>query len=136
MIERFDHIAIAVKSINKSVTFFVKNFGGKIVSEKTIGDEGTFSYVSVELGGIQIELIQPEGKDGFLKRFLENGGSMIHHLTFEVDDIEGTVKSLRHRGIKIVGEAETADGWKVAFVHPKSALGVLIQIYQRVRKKN
>lgn len=136
MFKRFDHVSIAVDDIEEGYRLFVDKLGARILRGKTLSYDKTFSWTELMLGGAKIELIQPEGEGSFVTRFLEDGGSKMHHLTFEVDDIEEAVKELETQGFRMVGRSDEDPEWKMAFIHPKSAYGVLIQIFEpKVKSK-
>ncbi|MBI4258062.1 MAG: VOC family protein [Thaumarchaeota archaeon] len=130
MLKRFDHVSIAVDNIEEGYNVFVKRLGAKILREKTLSYDGAFSWTELMLGGVKIELIQPEGEGSFVTKFLEDSGSKMHHVTFEVDSIEEAVKNLESQGFRIVGRSDEDPEWKMAFIHPKSTYGVLIQIFE------
>ena len=130
ILKRLDHVSIAVDSIEDGYKLFRDQLGGKIIRGKTKGYDATFSWTELMLGGSKIELIQPEGDNSFVQKFLEQGGSRVHHLTFEVEDIDESIKTLEASGFKIVGKTMDDPEWKIAFIHPKSAKGVLIQIFE------
>lgn len=77
---------------------------------------------------VRLEVLSPAGEGGFLERFLERGGSALHHLTFEVEDIERAAEALRGRGIEPF-RRRTGPGWQKLFIHPRDSGGVLIQLY-------
>lgn len=84
----------------------------------------------LKIGDLNIELVQPSEKDSSLAKFLESKGQGIHHICFEVDDIEMTVKTFLEKGATMVDEKPRpgAHNTRVAFIHPKSSSGVLIEI--------
>jgi len=130
LLKRLDHVSIAVDNIEDGYKIFRNQLGGEIIRKKTIGYNGTFSWTELILGGAKIELIQPEGDNSFVREFLKQGGSRMHHLTFEVENLDEAIKILDARGFKIVGKTMDDPEWKMAFIHPKSAKGVLIQIFE------
>src|SRR5262249_14077797 len=87
---------------------------------------GTWRYD----GGGKIEVIEPIGRDGFLHRFLAARGPGIHHVTFHVPSLDDACERARTRGYDIVGDDDSYDAWKTAFLHPKQALGIVVQFAQ------
>jgi methylmalonyl-CoA/ethylmalonyl-CoA epimerase len=135
LLKRFDHVSVAVQNIDEGYRIFRDILGGKLVTPRVRSYDGQFSWTDMLLAGVKLELIQPEGKDSFVQRFLNENGSKVHHLTFEVDNLDRSVSQLEAAGLSVVGRTEEDPDWKMAFIHPKSAKGVLIQIYEPKVKK-
>ncbi|MBI4635941.1 MAG: VOC family protein [Candidatus Rokubacteria bacterium] len=122
---RFDHIAIAMTRIDDAAPFLMGELGG-------VPDHGSPSGVYRFgqwrfLGGGRIEILEPLGEDGFLHRFLRERGPGIHHVTFKVPSLGDVCDRARARGYTIVGYDGSDPGWKEAFLHPKQALGIVVQ---------
>jgi methylmalonyl-CoA/ethylmalonyl-CoA epimerase len=125
----FDHIALAAPRIADAVPFLVGVLGGTPHSGMQGGPEfrfGTWRYD----GGGKLEVIEPVGADGFLHRFLAARGPGIHHVTFKVPSLDEACDRARARGYEIVGYDDSYDDWKTAFLHPKQALGIVVQFAQ------
>jgi methylmalonyl-CoA/ethylmalonyl-CoA epimerase len=125
----FDHIALGMPRIVEAVPFLVGVLGGLPHSGMQGGPEfrfGTWRYD----GGGKIEVIEPVGVDGFVHRFLAARGPGIHHVTFKVPDLDEACERARTRGYDIVGYDDSYDDWKTAFLHPKQALGIVVQFAQ------
>lgn len=131
-VERFDHLALAVHDISAALSM-VEALGG---TYRNGGHHPTagFRWVQFVLaGGIKLELLSPldrRDRNHFLVRFLEDRGEGPHHVTFKVGDIRAAVSAWRDAGFEIVGENLADAGWQEAFVHPKTANGLLIQLAQ------
>jgi len=130
LVERFDHLALAVDDVAATLPL-LGLLGARYHSgghHPTMG----FRWMQFELAaGPRIELIQPlrpDDRNNFLVRFLASNGEGPHHVTFKVHDLERTVAAVRTLGYEVVGENTTDPGWKEAFVHPRSAHGLLIQV--------
>jgi methylmalonyl-CoA/ethylmalonyl-CoA epimerase len=83
------------------------------------------------VGGSEIELVKPTTDDSGLARYLEKRGPGMHHVCLEVDDIEGMLADLKAKGVRLINETpEVLPGRKMAFVHPKSTGGVLVELYE------
>src|SRR2546423_13414061 len=122
----FDHIALGMPRIVEAVPFLVGVLGGVSHSGMQGGPEfrfGTWRYD----GGGKIEVIEPVGADGFVHRFLAARGPGIHHVTFKVPDLDEACERACSRGYDIVGYDDSYDDWKTAFLHPKQALGIVVQ---------
>jgi methylmalonyl-CoA/ethylmalonyl-CoA epimerase len=125
----FDHIALGMPRIADAVPFLVGVLGGVPYRGMRGGPDfrfGTWRYD----GGGKIEVIEPVGADGFVHRFLAARGPGIHHVTFQVPSLDHVCERARARGYDIVGYDDSYDDWKTAFLHPKQALGIVVQFAQ------
>lgn len=134
MFERIAHIGVAVKDIPTSASLFERLFGKKPDHRETVSDQNV-ETVLFQIGETAIELVAPSTPDSTIARFLEKRGEGIHHLSFVVDDIEGELARLKKEGFQLIDEKPRpgADGYLVAFIHPKSTNGVLVEISQKQR---
>ena len=84
------------------------------------------------VGGSEVELVRPTSLDSGLGRYLEKRGPGMHHICLEVDDIDGMLAQLKEKGVQLINEEPkvSADGRKYAFIHPKSANGVMVELYE------
>ena len=127
MIQRIDHISIAVRDLDRARDFFLNGLGGKELYCQP-WPEMKFRWTTIELGtSCFIELIDPLEKDGFVHKFLTTKGEGPHHITIQVDNIDETRRTLSERGIPTFGHGEPFPGWKEMYIHPKNAFGTLIQ---------
>ena len=127
MIRRIDHVAIAVRDLERAKHFFIECLGGRELFCAPFADQG-YRWTTLELGtSCFIELIDPLNADGFVHRFIEKRGEGPHHITIQVDDLEAMHKMLKGKGIKTFGYSEALPGWKEFYIHPKEAFGTLIQ---------
>ena len=134
-IGRFDHIGIAVHSIDAARSFFEDALGAKFrsIDEHASGD---FRIALFDLHDFCIELLEPINPDGFLAQFLEKRGEGFHHLTLQTPELEKKVDQLESQGIKVVDKS-FADPMSVdAFISPKSAHGLLVQLGQSLGPLN
>jgi methylmalonyl-CoA/ethylmalonyl-CoA epimerase len=131
MLKRFDHVSIAVENIQDAYRIYRDVLDGKILRDRTLSFDRSFSWAELELGGSKLELIQPEDQSSFVGRFLDQKGSKIHHITYEVERIEVALAGLERKGIEIIGRTDEDPEWKMAFLSPKTTHGVLIQLFER-----
>lgn len=130
MVERFDHVSVGVRSIGAAGTL-VALLGGTF---RDGGDSiaGRFRWVQFDLPGhSKLELIEPldpDDQDNFLVRFLETHGEGIHHVTLKVTNLEVAIQRAIELGLTVVGTNLSNATWKEAFVHPRAANGVLVQL--------
>jgi methylmalonyl-CoA epimerase len=128
-IGRFDHIGIAVHSIEDARGFFEGTLGARL---RSIGDDrsGDFRVGLFDLENFCIELLEPINPDGFLAKFLEKRGEGVHHITLQTPDLERRVTEMEEAGVKVVDKHLDDPGFLDAFISPKSAHGVLFQLGQ------
>jgi methylmalonyl-CoA/ethylmalonyl-CoA epimerase len=131
VIRRFDHIGIAVLSLEESLPFWADALGMRVAGMETVKDEQV-KVAFLTVGNSRIELLEATAPDSPIARSIEKRGPGVHHVTLEVTDLEATLTRLRSRGVSILGDAvrSGAGGRSVAFVHPRSAGGVLVELVQ------
>lgn len=131
---KIEHIGIAVKNLDNSNTLFAKLFGEahyKIEDVLTEGVKTSFFQV----GPNKIELLEATNPDSPIAKFIEKKGEGIHHIAFDVEDIEAEIARLKAEGFTVLNETpkKGADNKIVCFLHPKSTNGVLVELCQEVR---
>ena len=131
MIKNINHIAIIVPDLEGAIAFWEGALGLKLARTESVPEEGV-DVAFLPIGGSNVELLKPTVADTGVARFLEKRGPGIHHMCFEVDDIEATMEQLRAHNVQLINEQpqEGHGGRKYAFVHPKSTGGVLVELYQ------
>ncbi len=131
MIKNINHIAVIVPDLEGALAFWEGALGLKLARTESVPEEGV-DVAFLPIGGSNVELLKPTVADTGVARFLEKRGPGIHHMCFEVDDIEATLTQMRAHNIQLINEqpVEGHGGRKYAFVHPKSTGGVLVELYQ------
>jgi methylmalonyl-CoA/ethylmalonyl-CoA epimerase len=137
-IRRIERVALAVEDLDRAQAFFEQWFGARFDPEEHIEDMG-IRYRPFAVGASRMELLQATRADSPVARFLQrNGGPGVHHITFEVEDLDAAVAELEQRGGRIAYRHTYAPGvtfegqvWREAFVHPKDAFGVLIHLAEK-----
>ena len=129
MIKKISHIAVAVQNVEETARFYEKVLGLRLEGVEVVAAQKT-KVGFFRIGESNIELVQPSEPDSPLVKFLESKGQGIHHICFEVENVEEAVKTCLERGATMVDQKPRpgAHHTKVAFVHPKSAGGVLIEL--------
>ena len=129
MIRKVSHIGLAVEDLDQARSFFQENFGFSTSDQESFG-ELIFSFIPME--GANLELLQSTEKDGQIAKFIRNRGQGMHHISLEVDDIQGELDRLKAKGIRLINETPYPNAHKdlVAFIHPKSTFGILIELIQ------
>jgi methylmalonyl-CoA/ethylmalonyl-CoA epimerase len=128
---RIEHVAIAVPDLEAAVTVYQALLGRPDSGRESIESEGV-KVAFFDLGGPRLELLEPTGPDTPMGRFLQRRGPGLHHIALEVADIEAAIQRCRAAGLETVGEAPRAGagGRRVAFIHPGSTGGVLVELSQ------
>ena len=131
MITNIDHIAIIVADIDAALAFWRDALGLEVSRvEEVPAQEAEVAFLP--LGQGEIELVRPTSDDSGAARFLAKRGAGMHHIALEVDDLEATLARLKAKGVRLINESpvEAAGGRRAAFVHPQSASGVLLELYE------
>ena len=131
MLKKINHIAIAVKDLDQATKFYQNTLGLPLSSVEVVAEQKT-KVVFLKIGESNIELVQPAEPGSPLDKFLETRGPGIHHICLEVDDIEAEIKSLLEKGAVMIDQKPRlgAHHSKVAFIHPKSSNGILIELVE------
>ncbi|MDP6101376.1 MAG: methylmalonyl-CoA epimerase [Dehalococcoidia bacterium] len=131
MLKDIHHVALVVKSIDESLPFFEKALGLKGGEVVTMPEQGV-KAVLLPMGQSEIELIEPIDENSGVGKFLANKGEGIHHICLEVDDVDRELVELGERGVQAIDkQGRKGLAGKVAFLHPKSTQGVLIELAQK-----
>lgn len=127
--QRVEHIGIAVTNLAESIPLFEKLLNSSCYKTETVEGEKV-NTAFFKKGETKIELLEPTDLASVLSRFLLNNGEGIHHIAFEVDDIEAEIERLKQDGFLFVSETPSpgADNKMICFLHPKSTNGVLIEL--------
>jgi len=133
MMDKIEHIGIAVKDIEKSNTLFASLFGEKHYKMEEVLSEGVKTSF-FQVGTNKIELLEATNSDSPIAKFIERKGEGIHHIAFAVADINSEIQRLKKEGFTVLNEIpkKGADNKLVAFLHPKSTNGVLIELCQDI----
>ena len=129
MIKRIHHIGLAVADLSGARRFFEDVFQISSSEAESFG-ELIFSFLPA--GETAIEMLQSTTPDGVISKFIDSRGQGIHHITFEVDDIHAELQRLKQKGVRLINEKpyRNAHNQWVAFIHPKSSYGVLVELLQ------
>lgn len=129
MLKKINHIAIAVKNIEEVSKFYQDILGLSLSGVEVVASQKT-KVGFFKIGESNIELVQPSEPDSPVAKFLETKGQGIHHICFEVEDVETEMKAYLEKGATLIDQKPRpgAHNTKVAFIHPKSSNGVLIEL--------
>ena len=130
---KIEHIGIAVKNLEISDNIFEKLFGAAPYKHEEVASEGVKTSF-FQVGPNKIELLEATNSDSPINKFLDKNGEGVHHIAFAVDDIYAEIERLKKEGFIIINEIpkKGADNKLVAFLHPKSTNGVLIELCQEI----
>jgi len=129
-----DHIGIAVGDLSQALAFYRDALGLEVEPPEDVPSQRVRAHF-VPVGEATIELLEPTSADSPIAKFIEKRGPGVHHVTLRVDDIRDTLGRLKARGVRLIDEAprEGAEGALIAFVHPASTHGVLVELKQRLK---
>ncbi|WP_296970629.1 methylmalonyl-CoA epimerase [Tepidanaerobacter sp. EBM-38] len=132
MIEKIDHIGVAVKSIQESMKVYTEILGLKITGIETI-EEQKVKTAFIPIGESEIELLESTADDGPIAKFIEKHGEGVQHIALRVNNIDQKLEELKQKDVKLIDEKPRigAGGAKIAFIHPKDTKGVLIELCER-----
>ena len=133
MLQKIDHLGIAVRSIAEARKFYEKVLGLPCEGEETVESQKVRTAFFA-VGEVHIELLEPTSEESPIAKFLKKNGEGIHHVAYKTDDIEGQTKQAREGGCRLIHETPIAGagGKLVAFLHPKSTHGVLMEFCSKI----
>lgn len=128
---KINHLGIATKGIDEALKFWGEALGLENVHTEVVEDQKV-RVAMLPIGETRIELLEPTSEDSPISKFLVKRGGGIHHIAVEVDDIKAALSQLKAKGMRLIDESPRigAEGCLVAFVHPASAGGVLLELVQ------
>ena len=131
MFKRLDHIGVAVEDIDASLELYERAYGMTLVHRETVSEQGV-EAVLLDVGENHVELLAATGPDTPVGKFIAKRGPGMHHVAYQVDDIEATLAALKEAGMKLIDETPRIGirNSRVAFLHPKTAGGLLTEIVQ------
>ncbi|TDY55323.1 methylmalonyl-CoA epimerase [Aminivibrio pyruvatiphilus] len=127
-----DHIGIAVKSIDEALSFWQSALGIQCTGVEEV-EEQKVRTAFLPIGDTEVELLEATSDESPVAKFIEKKGEGIHHLAIRVENLEAALAELKEKGIRLIDETPRygAGGAKIAFVHPKSTGGILLEISER-----
>jgi methylmalonyl-CoA epimerase len=128
-----DHIGIAVRDLGEALAFYRDALGLEVEAPEDVASQHIRAHF-VPAGGAALELLEATSPDSPIAKYLEKRGPGMHHLTLRVDDLAAALARLKARGVRLIDESPRpgAHGSLVAFVHPSSAHGVLVELKQEI----
>lgn len=131
MLGKIEHIALAVSDLDAAIDHYAAVWGLALEHREIVPDQGV-EEAMLRIGESYLQLLAPLGADTPVGRFIERRGEGLHHIAYEVDDLEDTLASLRRDGVELIDEAprKGSRGTRVAFVHPRGNRGVLVELVE------
>jgi methylmalonyl-CoA/ethylmalonyl-CoA epimerase len=128
---RIDHIGIAVEDLDASLALYERDYAMRLVHRETVAEQGV-EAVLLDVGENHVELLAATGPDTPVGRFLAKKGPGMHHVAYQVDDIEGALAALKQAGLRLIDETPRTGirSSRVAFLHPSTAGGLLTEIVE------
>lgn len=131
---KIEHLGIATRNIDEAIGFWRDALGLEVVHTEEVAEQGV-RVAMLPLGESRVELLEPTGADSPIAKFLEKRGPGLHHIAVRVDDIRAALAHLKEKGARLIDETPRtgAGGCLVAFVHPSSANGVLLELVEHTQ---
>ena len=132
-ISHIEHLGIAVKSLDEAIPYYEQVLGFKCYAIEEVADQKV-KTAFFKVGQTKIELLEPTSEDSTIAKFIEKKGEGIHHLAFAVEDgVQNAITELEGKGVKLIDKAprKGAEGLNIAFLHPKSTIGVLTELCEK-----
>jgi methylmalonyl-CoA epimerase len=127
MLTKIHHVGVVVRSADEAMKFYRDALGLNVTADRVIEDQGVRG-VLLEIGGSEIELLEPTRDDTGVAKFLESRGEGMHHICFESDDVDAELEGARQKGIQLIDEKPRLGlAGMICFLHPKSNHGVLVE---------
>jgi methylmalonyl-CoA/ethylmalonyl-CoA epimerase len=132
MVVKVDHIGIAVKNLEESLKFYEEILGMKCKGTEVI-EEQKVKVAFLPIGDTEAELLESTDEEGPIAKYIGKKGEGIQHIAYRVENIEKAIAEMKEKGIRMIDEKPRygAGGAKIAFIHPKSTHGVLIELCER-----
>lgn len=132
MLGKIEHIALAVADLDAAVKHYSDVWGLEVSHRERVDDQGV-EEAMLPLGESYLQLLGPTGPDTTVGRFVAKRGEGLHHIAYEVEDLEGALQELKEKGVELIDEAPRVGGrgHMVAFVHPRGNHGLLVELIQK-----
>jgi methylmalonyl-CoA/ethylmalonyl-CoA epimerase len=133
MLDRIDHVGLAVSDLDESIALYEGTFGMPMVHRERVESQGV-EAVLLDIGDGHVELLQPLGPETVVGKFIEKRGEGLHHVAYGVEDIDATLERLKSAGVALIDQEARVGirGSRVAFLHPKATGSVLTELVEPV----
>jgi methylmalonyl-CoA/ethylmalonyl-CoA epimerase len=135
-ISHIEHLGIAVKSLEQAIPYYEEILGLKCYAIEEVTDQKV-KTAFFQVGQTKIELLEPTNSESTIAKFIEKRGEGIHHIAFAVDDVQKSLNEVEAKGIQLIDKSPRggAEGLEIAFLHPKSTVGVLTELCQKPKNQ-
>ena len=135
MLKRIDHIGIAVKNLDEIKSLFERVFGLDPIFEEEVQDQKV-KVAGFRVGESNLEFLEPSSEESPIAKYIEKRGEGIHHLAVAVNNIEAAMQKMKDEDVRLIDETPRigAEGKKIAFAHPKSLHGILLELSQEIEE--
>jgi methylmalonyl-CoA/ethylmalonyl-CoA epimerase len=132
MIEKIDHIGVAVESIEEALKIYIEVFHLEVKEIEEVKDQKVRT-ATVPIGGSNIELLESTDPEGPIAKYIEKRGEGVHHIAFRVGNVEDALEEMKRKGMRLIDEKPRmgTGGARIAFLHPRSTRGVLLELCER-----
>ncbi|KAB3533794.1 methylmalonyl-CoA epimerase [Alkaliphilus serpentinus] len=131
-VKKLDHIGIAVKNLDEALKLYQDILGLECAGTEVV-EEQKVRVAFLPIGDTEVELLESTDEEGPIAKFIEKKGEGIQHLAFRVDNIEEAIEEMKEKGVRMIDEKPRygAGGARIAFCHPKSTNGILVELSER-----
>lgn len=132
MFKKIDHIGVAVNNIKESLHIFKDILGMEFSGEEVVQEQDV-KVAFLPVGESEIELLESTSPEGNIAKYIEKKGEGIHHIAFEVEDLDAMLEDLQKKGVRLIDKEARygAGGTRIAFLHPKSTNSILVELCER-----
>ncbi len=132
MLKKIDHIGIAVKNLDEALKFYEEKLGLKATGTEVV-EEQKVRIAFLPVGESKLELLESTDPEGPVAKFIDSRGEGVQHIALRVDNVEEKLKELEEQGVRLIDKTPRygAGGARIAFLHPKSTYGILLELCQR-----
>lgn len=132
MIGKIDHVALAVSDLEAAIELYRNLWGLGLEHRQIVEDQGV-EEAMFRIGDSQIQLISPLAEDTIIAKFIARRGEGLHHIAYEVDDLDAALQDLKIKGVPLIDEEGRpgGGGCRIAFLHPKANMGLLVELVER-----
>ena len=135
-LSHIEHIGIEVKSLEEAIPYYEEKLGLKCYAVEEVAEQKV-KTAFFKIGQTKIELLESTSPDGTIAKFIEKKGEGVHHIAFATNDLQDALNEISEKGVQLIDKAprKGAEGLNIAFLHPKSTLGVLTELCEDPSKK-
>jgi methylmalonyl-CoA/ethylmalonyl-CoA epimerase len=136
MLRKLEHVAVAVRDLDAAIAHYERIWNVEVSHRERVDDQGV-EEAMLPLGDAYLQLLAPTTEHSTVAKFIERRGEGLHHVAYEVDDLQAALTELKEKGMRLIDETPRPGGrgHHVAFVHPSGNLGLLVELVQRAENR-